>query len=118
MFTQSHYFEFHYPELENIVTSHSAESTVDAGDSYILNCTVVSHFHPVVNWIDPNGNPVNASGITMHEPVYNGNKTYVALRFHSARTSQAGEYTCQSTVSSHLSVNVNTATADLVVTGK
>ena len=87
-----------------------------AGASYTLNCTVVSDFHPAVRWIDPLGYPVNDSGITVDEPMYHGNKTYVLLRFHSVCTSQAGQYTCQSTVNSHLSVK--TATTDLVVTGK
>ena len=100
--------------MENIVTIHVAQSVMFAGASYTLNCTVVSDFRPVVKWIDPDGNPVNGSGITVDEPVYHGYKTYMVLRFHSIRTSQAGRYTCQSTVSSQL----RTATIEVVVTGK
>ena len=61
-------------------------------------------------------NPVNSTDITVDEPVYNGNKTYVLLRFRALRTSQAGRYTCQSIVSSPLSVR--TATKNVVVTGE
>ena len=61
-------------------------------------------------------NPVNSTDLTVDEPVYNGNKTYVLLRFRALRTSQAGQYTCQSIVSSPLSVR--TATKNVVVTGE
>jgi len=65
-------------------------------------------------------NPVDMNArntdITVDDPVYNGNKTYVLLRFHALRTSQVGQYTCQSFVSSPLSVR--TATKNVVVTGE
>ena len=88
-----------------------------AGSSYTLNCTVMSDFHSVVKWTGMDGNSVyNTSSITVDAPVYNGNKTYLLLRFPALRTSQAGRYTCQSIVSSPLSVR--TATKNIVVTGK
>jgi len=91
-----------------------------AGASYTLNCTVASDIHPVVKWTGLDGNPVDtnpANGdVTVDEPVYYGNKTYLLLRFHALRTSQAGQYTCQSVVNSPLSVR--TATKNVVVTGK
>ena len=94
------------------------ESTAFAGVSYTLNCTVVSELRPVVNWIDPVGNPVNDSDITLDQPVYYGKNTYVLLRFHALRTSQAGEYTCQSgVVSSHLSLIWKSAAQNVTVTG-
>ena len=88
-----------------------------AGASYTLNCTVMSDLRPVVEWIGVDANPVdNSSSITVYAPVYNGNKTYLLLRFPALRTSQAGRYTCQSIVSSPLSVG--TTTKDVIVTGK
>ena len=89
-----------------------------AGASYTLNCTVMSDLRSVVKWTGLDGNPVetNTSSITVYAPVYNGNKTYLLLRFPSLRTSQAGRYTCQSIVSSPLSVTA--VTKDVVVTGK
>ena len=88
------------------------------GASYTLNCTVKSDLRSVVKWTGPDGNPVetNTSSITVYDPVYNGNRTYLLLRFPALRTSQAGRYTCQSIVSSPLSVG--TATQDVDVTGK
>ena len=91
-----------------------------AGASYTLNCTVVTDFRPVVKWMGLDGDPLDTnpanSDVTMIEPVINGNKTYVLLRFRALRTSQAGQYTCQSIVSSPLSVK--TTTKNVVVTGK
>ena len=108
---------FSSPELQNIVTIHAAQSTMFAGSSYTLNCTVMSDLRSVVKWTGLDGNPVdNTSSIAVNAPVYNGNKTYLLLRFPALRTSQAGRYTCQSVVSSPLSVR--TATKDVVVTGK
>ena len=81
---------------------------------------MVSDIRPVVKWMGLDGNPVVTnpanSDITVDEPVYFGNKTYVLLRFHALRTSQAGQYTCQSTVNSPLSVK--TATKNVIVRGK
>ena len=106
--------------LENIVSIQAAQSTAFAGASYTLNCTVVSDFRPVVKWTGLDGNPVDtnpeSNDVTMDEPVYSGNKTYVLLRFRALRTSQAGQYTCQSIVSSPLSVR--TATKNVITTGK
>ena len=79
---------------------------------------MVSEFHPVVNWIDPDGNPVNGSGIKMDEPVYYGKNTYVLLRIHALRTSQGGVYTCQSEVVVNSEVSVRNSTKELIVTGK
>ena len=88
-----------------------------AGASYTLNCTVMSDLHSVVKWTGLDGNPVdNTSSITVDAPVYSGNKTYLLLRFPTLRMSQAGRYTCQSVVSSPLSVRATTK--DVVVTGK
>ena len=88
-----------------------------AGASYTLNCTVMSDLRPVVEWIGLDSNPVrNTSSITVDAPVYDGIKTYVLLRFSALRTSQAGSYSCQSIVSSPLSVR--NATKSVVVTGK
>ena len=89
-----------------------------AGSSYTLNCTVMSDLRSVVKWTGLDGNPVekNTSSITVDAPVYDGNKTYVLLRFPALRTSQAGRYTCQSIVSSPLSAK--TAAKSVVVTGK
>ena len=110
-------FSFSSPDLENIVTIHAAQSTMFAGASYTLNCTVMSDLRSVVKWTGLDGNPVdNTSSITVNAPVYNGNKTYLLLRFPALRTSQAGRYTCQSIVSSPLSVR--TATKDVAVTSK
>ena len=90
-----------------------------AGASYTLNCTVVSEFHPVVNWMDPFGNPVNDSGITMDEPVYHGKNTSVLLRFQALRTSQGGQYTCHSEiVASESEVSVKMVMEDVIVTGQ
>ena len=104
-------------EPENIVTIHAAQSTMFAGSSYTLNCTVMSEFHSVVKWTGLNGNPVhNTSSTTVDVPVYDGIKTYVlVLRFPALRTSQAGTYTCHSVVS--LPELVSTATKDVIITG-
>ena len=88
-----------------------------AGSSYTLNCTVMSDLRSVVKWIGLDSNPVdNTSSITVDAPVYDGIKTYVLLRFPALRTSQAGSYSCQSIVSSPLSVR--NATKSVVVTGE
>ena len=88
-----------------------------AGSSYTLNCTVMSDLRPVVKWTGPDSKLVhNTSNITVDAPVYNGNETYLLLRFPVLRMSQAVRYTCQSIVSSPLSVK--TATKTVVVTGK
>ena len=88
-----------------------------AGASYTLNCTVMSDLRSVVKWIGLDSNPVdNTSSITVDAPVYDGIKTYLLLRFPALRTSQAGEYSCQSIVSSPLSVE--NATKSVVVTGE
>ena len=85
--------------------------------SYTLNCTVMSDLRPVVEWIGLDANPVrNTSSITVDAPVYNGIKTYLLLRFPALRTSQAGEYICQSVMISSLSAR--TATKVVIVTGK
>ena len=108
---------FSSPELENIVTIHAVQSTMFAGASYTLNCTVMSDLPSVVKWTGLDDNPVdNTSSITVDAPMYNGNKTYLLLRFPVLRTSQAGQYTCQSIVSSPPSMG--TATKDVDVTGK
>ena len=111
-------FLFSSPGLENIVTIHAAQSTMFAGSSYTLNCTVMSDLRSVVKWTGLDGNPVetNTSSITVYDPVYSGNKTYLLLRFPALRTSQAGRYTCQSVMSSSLSLS--TATKIVTVTGK
>ena len=106
--------------LENIVSIHATQSTMFAGASYTLNCTVVSDFRPVVKWMGLDGNPVDANpasnDVTMDEPVYYGNKTIVLLRLRALRTSQAGQYTCQSVV--NYPPSVTTAKKNVVVTGK
>ena len=106
--------------LENIVSIHAAQSTAFAGASYTLNCTVASDFRPVVKWTGLDGNPVDAippsNDVIIYEPEYYGNKTCVVLSFRALRTSQAGRYTCQSIVSSPLSVR--TTTKNVVVTGE
>ena len=111
-------FEFYYTEVGNIVNIYTADSLTFAGDSYSLNCTVVSDIQPVVKWIDPDGNPVNVNGINIDEPVYYGNNTYVLLRIHALRTSQGGVYTCQSEVFVNSEVSVRNSTKELIVTGK
>ena len=108
---------FHPPEPENNVTIYAMQSSVFAGSSYTLNCTVVSDLRPVVKWTGPDSNPVhNTSSITVDAPVYDGIKTYLLLRFPALRTSQVGRYTCQSLMSSPLSVR--TATKDVAVRGR
>ena len=86
-----------------------------AGASYTLNCTVVSDFRPVVKWINLEGDD---SRITMDEPVYYGKDTYVLLRFPALRTSQGGQYSCQSGVVAGSDISVKNATADVIATGK
>ena len=109
----------YHAEVVNVVNVYANESIAFAGASYTLNCTVVSEFRPVVNWLDPDGNPVNGSGITMDEPVYRGNDTHVLLGFPALHTSQAGQYTCQSgVVTSQLSPIWTNATKNVIVTGK
>jgi len=104
-------------ELENIVTIRASQSTMFAGSSFTLNCTVMADFYPVVEWTGPDGSSVrNTSSIAVNAPVYNGNKTHLLLRFSALRTSQAGSYSCLSIINSPLSVK--TATKDVVVTGK
>jgi len=100
-----------------MVTIYTAGSTMFAGASYTLNCTIVSDFRPVVKWIDPDGNPVNGSSITTDEPVYYGKNTYVLLKFSALRTSQAGLYTCQSEIM-RTQLSVKTVTKYVIVVGK
>ena len=106
--------------MENLVNIYTAESLMLAGASYTLNCTVVSDFHPIVNWLDPDGIPVNSnsSDITLDTPVYHGKNTYVLLKFPALFTSQGGQYTCQSEIAVSSDVSVRNATKDLIVTGK
>ena len=104
--------------MENLVTIYTAGSLMLVGASYTLNCTVVSDFRPIVNWLDPDGNPVNNSDITLDAPVYHGKNTYVLLKFPALLTSQGGQYTCQSEIAVSSGVSVRNATKDLIVTGK
>jgi len=103
----------------NIVNIYPAESTVFAGASYTLNCTVVSEFRPVVKWTDLIGNPVNGSDIaTIHEPVFYGKSTYVLLSFPALRTSQGGQYNCRSEIVVSSEVSMKIVTKDVIVTGQ
>ena len=104
--------------MVNIVNIYAAESTAFAGASYTLNCTVVSEFRPAVNWTDSIGNPVNSSGITIHEPVFYGKSTYVLLSFPALRTSQGGQYNCRSEIVVSSEVSVKIVTKDVIVTGQ
>jgi len=111
--------ELYHIEVENIVNIYAAESTVFAGASYALNCTVVSEFRPAVNWTDSIGNPVNGSGITIiYEPVSYGKSTYVLLSFPTLHTSQGGQYNCRSEIVVSSEVSVKIVTKDVIVTGQ
>jgi len=110
--------ELYHIEVENIVNIYASASTVFAGASYTLNCTVVSEFRPAVNWIDSIGNPVNGSGIAIYEPVFYGKSTYVLLSFPALRTSQGGQYNCRSEIVVSSEVSTKIVTKDVIVTGQ
>ncbi len=77
-----------------------------AGQSHTLDCVVYSDISPQVKWMGPDGS-VLAEGddITLGDPVMLENGTVtVSLRFTNLRTSQAGQYTCQSVVQNPSSV--------------
>ncbi len=86
-----------------------------AGQYHTLDCWVYSDISPHVKWMGPDGNVlVGGDGITIGDPVVLGNGiVLVNLTFASLRTSQAGQYTCQSVIRSPPSVETDSQVVSL-----
>ncbi len=86
-----------------------------AGRSYTLYCVVYSDITPQVKWMGPDGSVlVGDDDIIIGDPVVMENGTVVLrLRFSDLRTSQAGQYTCQSVVSNPVSTKFDTQTISI-----
>ena len=74
------------------------------GQPYFLTCTVqvVQYLAviPDVTWLAPDGSSLQSeSGITVRQPVRNGNITTLRLSFNQLDQSHAGNYTCQACMS-------------------
>ncbi len=71
---------------------------------------VYSDITPEVKWMGPNGTlPIGDADMIVGDPVVMENKTVLlALRFSNLRTSQAGQYTCQSEVFDPFSLETGT----------
>ena len=74
------------------------------GQPYSLTCTVqvVQYLAviPDVTWLAPDGSPLQSrSGITVGQPVRNGNITTLRLAVDQLDQSHTGNYTCQACIS-------------------
>ena len=74
------------------------------GQPYSLTCTVhvVQYLAviPDVTWLAPDGSSLQSeSGITVGQPVRNGNITTLRLSFNQLDQSHAGNYTCRACIS-------------------
>lgn len=85
-------------EVENRVNISTSHTNHIAGKPYTLTCTVTSNRSPVIHWLDPNGETVSGSGITLSPQVTNGFASTVEIIFSSLHTSHSGVYTCISDI--------------------
>ena len=74
------------------------------GQPYFLTCTVqvVQYLAviPDVTWLAPDGSSLQSeSGITVRQPVRNGNITTLRLAVDQLAQSHAGSYTCRACIS-------------------
>ncbi len=79
------------------------------GQSHTLYCVVYSDITPQVKWMGPDGSVlIGDDDIIIGDPVVMENGTVILpLNFSTLHTSQAGQYTCQSVVSTPLSVEAD-----------
>ena len=86
------------------MTIASPSNPLPAGGKYSFTCTVTSDFPPTIKWLDPDGNEVDGSdiSITTNQPELDGNTTTLVLNFDPLKTSHGGIYTCASQVSDSL----------------
>ncbi len=89
-----------------------------AGESYTITCSVYSDIFPQVQWMGPDGSVlIGNSDINIGDLVVLENGTVtVSLQFTSLRTSQAGQYTCQSVV--YNPPSVETGSVNVIVQGE
>ena len=87
--------------MEHEVTTTSGNSTVYAGQSYTLTCTVVADFPHITTWFGLNGFPLSndsLAGVIVGQPTIDGLATRLTLTFVTVTTSQAGQYSCFSVI--------------------
>ncbi len=97
------------PELDNVVNINAPQMPLTPGQSHTLYCVVYSDITPQVKWMGPDGTVlIGDDDIIVGDPVVMENGTVILpLNFSRLRTSQAGQYTCQSVVSTPLSVEAD-----------
>ncbi len=78
-----------YSPVEDYTISISAIGTPELGDTYSLTCTVEGvSGSPTIQWFGPGGSEITT-----------GVSTTTSLTFTDLALSDAGEYTCRSTIS-------------------
>ena len=90
-----------------------------AGQRHTISCLSVEGYPHTVSWISPDGTVITtdtATGVIVGAPQVSGNEVIVNLTFTSLTTSQAGQYTCQSTNGSSFSSTISTH--DVIVKSK
>ena len=79
-----------------MIVSISASGTNTAGETYNLECSVVTGSnddHPTITWLDPMNSPVSSGNVTT-------TGSMSTLTFNPLAASHAGTYTCRATVGS------------------
>ena len=85
--------------MQHEVITTTGNSTVYAGQSHTLTCTVIADFPHNTTWFGNNGAPLtndSLSGVIIGEPTIDGITTRLTLTFTTVTTSQAGQYSCYS----------------------
>lgn len=116
----------HFPVSAAVIEMDiSSAGSRDAGESYSLTCSVHNIESlvalPVIIWLGPDNNPVVTEGsVHVGLPKNLGNVTEVTLEFDPLHAQLAGNYSCQTTITSTaLSQVVNkTLTAMLLIQSK
>ena len=79
----------------------TAEGSTDAGSSYTVTCTVtdtIDEATPTVVWLDPSGQELPSSAVSVDGPAMNGPNTTLVLLFNPLRASQEGDYICRAEI--------------------
>ena len=84
-------------------------STMDAGSSFTVTCTVtdtIDDVTPTVVWLDPSGEELPKGDVMTDGPTVNGATTTLALVFNPLRASHQGDYTCRAEITASDAVMV------------
>lgn len=79
----------------------TADGCTDVGCSFSVTCNVTDTINgvtPTVIWLDPSGQELPNSDVSIDGPNVNGPTTILVLRFNPLRASQEGDYTCRAEI--------------------